>query len=133
MERPKFSKNHKTSKQCRYKPETGERLNFVRRDSLLFETNKSKSSKKVKKEPVYPESIMKALTNIKYLNNRMKKDNLDLEIIEDWKFVSMVVDRMLLLVFGVTFFVGTVGILMQAPSIYDKRDAITRFNFKKIK
>jgi hypothetical protein len=36
MERPKFSKNHKTSKQCRYKPETGERLNFVRRDSLLF-------------------------------------------------------------------------------------------------
>jgi nicotinic acetylcholine receptor, invertebrate len=76
---------------------------------------------------------MKALTNIKYLNNRMKKDNLDLEIIEDWKFVSMVVDRMLLLVFGVTFFVGTVGILMQAPSIYDKRDAITRFNFKKIK
>ena len=43
---------------------------------------------------------------------------------DDWKYVAMVIDRLLLWVFSVAFFVGTFGILLNAPSIYDQRKAL---------
>ena len=41
--------------------------------------------------------------------------------INDWKYASMVIDRLFLWIFGGASFIGTFGILMQAPSIYDER------------
>ena len=44
------------------------------------------------------------------------------QIREDWKFVAMVVDRLQLYVFFIVTTVGTVGILMDAPHIFEYVD-----------
>ncbi|UYV76005.1 unc-63 [Cordylochernes scorpioides] len=41
--------------------------------------------------------------------------------IEDWKYVAMVLDRLFLCIFLLATVVGTLGILLQAPSHYDDR------------
>jgi hypothetical protein len=40
---------------------------------------------------------------------------------EDWKYVAMVLDRLFLWIFTLAVLVGTAGIILQAPSIYDDR------------
>lgn len=46
------------------------------------------------------------------------------QIVEDWKFVSMVLDRFLLWVFTLSCIGGTLLIICQSPSLYDTRLAI---------
>lgn len=46
------------------------------------------------------------------------------QIIEDWKFVSMVLDRFLLWVFTLSCIGGTLLIICQSPSLYDTRPPI---------
>lgn len=43
------------------------------------------------------------------------------QIREDWKYVAMVLDRLFLWIFTTACFVGTLGIVLQAPTLYDKR------------
>uniref|UniRef100_A0A1B0CGC4 Putative acetylcholine receptor protein alpha 1 n=1 Tax=Lutzomyia longipalpis TaxID=7200 RepID=A0A1B0CGC4_LUTLO len=40
---------------------------------------------------------------------------------EDWKFVAMVLDRLFLWIFTIAVVVGTAGIILQAPTLYDTR------------
>lgn len=40
---------------------------------------------------------------------------------EDWKFVAMVLDRLFLWIFTIAVVVGTAGIILQAPTLYDSR------------
>lgn len=40
---------------------------------------------------------------------------------EDWKYVAMVIDRLFLWIFTLAVLVGTAGIILQAPSLYDDR------------
>jgi hypothetical protein len=46
------------------------------------------------------------------------------QVIEDWKYVSMVFDRFFLWVFTLACIVGTCAIIFQAPSLYDQRQPI---------
>ena len=43
---------------------------------------------------------------------------------EDWKYVAMVLDRLFLWIFTLAVCVGTAGIILQAPSLYDERKPI---------
>lgn len=45
---------------------------------------------------------------------------------EDWKYVAMVLDRLFLWIFTLAVCVGTAGIILQAPSLYDDRTPIDR-------
>lgn len=45
-------------------------------------------------------------------------------MIEDWKYVAMVLDRLFLWIFTVAVLVGTAGIILQAPTLYDDRQPI---------
>jgi len=47
-----------------------------------------------------------------------------LKVKEDWKYVAMVLDRLFLLIFTVAVLVGSAGIILQAPALYDTRSAI---------
>lgn len=47
-----------------------------------------------------------------------------LQIIEDWKYVAQVLDRLFLWIFTVAVLVGTAGIIFQAPTLYDDREPI---------
>lgn len=46
------------------------------------------------------------------------------QIVEDWKFVSMVLDRFLLWVFTLSCIGGTLLIICQSPSLYDTRTTV---------
>lgn len=45
---------------------------------------------------------------------------------EDWKYVAMVLDRLFLWIFTLAVLVGTAGIILQAPTLYDDRVPIDR-------
>ena len=46
------------------------------------------------------------------------------QVIEDWKFIARVLDRLFLIVFTAACLGGTAGIILRAPSIYDPRKPI---------
>uniref|UniRef100_A0A1I8F045 Uncharacterized protein n=1 Tax=Wuchereria bancrofti TaxID=6293 RepID=A0A1I8F045_WUCBA len=68
--------------------------------------------------------VIKAFENVCFIAELLKKKDRDAVIDEDWKFVAMVLDRLFLLLFSITCFLGTALILLQAPSLYDTRPAI---------
>ncbi len=45
---------------------------------------------------------------------------------QDWQFVAMVLDRLFLWIFASASIVGTLGIIVQAPTLYDTRVPLTR-------
>ncbi|XP_043247148.1 acetylcholine receptor subunit alpha-like [Amphibalanus amphitrite] len=55
-------------------------------------------------------------------NTRMKENSNKFK--EDWKYVAMVLDRLFLWIFTLAVVVGTAGIILQAPSLYDDRIAL---------
>lgn len=46
------------------------------------------------------------------------------QVKEDWKYVAMVLDRLFLWIFTLAVLVGTAGIILQAPTLYDDRRPI---------
>jgi nicotinic acetylcholine receptor, invertebrate len=46
------------------------------------------------------------------------------QVKEDWKYVAMVLDRLFLWIFTLAVVVGTAGIILQAPTLYDDRAPI---------
>ncbi|KAF8366410.1 unc-38 [Pristionchus pacificus] len=68
--------------------------------------------------------VVKAFENICFIAELLKKKDRDDKIDEDWKYVAMVLDRLFLLIFSATCFIGTILILLQAPSLYDGRTPI---------
>jgi hypothetical protein len=45
----------------------------------------------------------------------------------DWKFVAMIIDRLMLFIFSVVILIGTLLATMSAPSIFDTQIPITMF------
>ena len=43
------------------------------------------------------------------------------QVKQDWQFVAMVLDRLFLWIFTAACLVGTFGIIVQAPTLYDTR------------
>jgi len=48
------------------------------------------------------------------------------QVKEDWKYVAMVLDRLFLWIFTLAVLVGTAGIILQAPTLYDDRVPIDK-------
>ncbi|EGI58441.1 Acetylcholine receptor subunit alpha-like protein [Acromyrmex echinatior] len=65
--------------------------------------------------------IYRAIEGIRYIADHVKKEEDSNRIKEDWKYVAMVIDRLFLWIFLVTVIVGSAGIILQAPSLYDTR------------
>ncbi|TKR63621.1 hypothetical protein L596_027430 [Steinernema carpocapsae] len=72
----------------------------------------------------YSPPVIKAFENICFIAELLKKKDRDDKVDEDWKYVAMVLDRLFLIIFSFTCFFGTVWILLQAPTLYDGREAI---------
>ncbi|KAF8365877.1 unc-29 [Pristionchus pacificus] len=72
----------------------------------------------------YPLSheAVEAIDAIEYITQHLKKDEEYKMYRDDWKYVAMIIDRLLLYVFfGITFG-GTVGILFSAPHVFETVD-----------
>ncbi|CAD6184221.1 unnamed protein product [Caenorhabditis auriculariae] len=72
----------------------------------------------------YSPQVVKAFENICFIAELLKKKDRDDKIDEDWKYVAMVLDRLFLLIFSIACFVGTVIILLRAPTLYDDKTPI---------
>lgn len=72
---------------------------------------------------VCPE-LLKALDGILFIAQQKKRSEESIKVIEDWKYVAMVMDRLFLWIFTVAVLVGTAGIILQAPTLYDDRSPI---------
>ncbi|VDM12455.1 unnamed protein product [Wuchereria bancrofti] len=68
--------------------------------------------------------VVKAFENICFIAELLKKKDRDAKVDEDWKYVAMVLDRLFLLLLSIACFAGTITILLQAPTLYDTRQAI---------
>ncbi|CAO1378124.1 unnamed protein product [Diamesa hyperborea] len=65
--------------------------------------------------------LTKAMDGVTYIADHTKKEEESTRVKEDWKFVAMVLDRLFLWIFTIAVVVGTAGIILQAPTLYDNR------------
>ncbi|KFD58800.1 hypothetical protein M514_00493 [Trichuris suis] len=65
--------------------------------------------------------VLRAFQNVCFIARLLQKKDKDDKIDEDWKYVAMVFDRLFLWIFSIACFLGTVVILLRAPSLYDDR------------
>ncbi|XP_041444329.1 neuronal acetylcholine receptor subunit beta-4 [Xenopus laevis] len=61
----------------------------------------------------YNSGVHEAMDGVKFISEHMKSEDEEQSIIEDWKYVAMVVDRLFLWIFIIVCIVGTVGLFMQ--------------------
>lgn len=68
--------------------------------------------------------IYRALDGVRYIAECTKREEESCKVKEDWKYVAMVLDRLFLWIFTVAVLVGSAGIILQAPALYDTRESI---------
>uniref|UniRef100_A0AC34QQC7 Nicotinic acetylcholine receptor beta 1 subunit n=1 Tax=Panagrolaimus sp. JU765 TaxID=591449 RepID=A0AC34QQC7_9BILA len=75
----------------------------------------------------YPLSsdAMRAIDAIEYITDHLKQDETYKMYRDDWKYVAMIIDRLLLYVFFAITVGGTIGILFSAPYVFDQVDQAT--------
>lgn len=61
--------------------------------------------------------LQNILRELQFITNRMKKTDEEADLISDWKFAAMVVDRFCLIVFTMFTIIATVAVLLSAPHI----------------
>ncbi|CAG5129431.1 unnamed protein product [Candidula unifasciata] len=79
----------------------------------------------------YSKEIMEAIESVTFIAEHLKREDHDSSlpriwrrkypVMEDWKYVAMVLDRLFLWIFTTACVVGTFGIILQAPTLYDER------------
>jgi len=70
----------------------------------------------------YPMEFIKAEDDLRFIaNNLMDSDNFN-NIIEDWKYIALVFDRLLLYIFVIATVVGTLFLLLNQPFLLDSID-----------
>ncbi|XP_054892960.1 neuronal acetylcholine receptor subunit beta-4 isoform X1 [Poeciliopsis prolifica] len=57
--------------------------------------------------------VQEAMNGVRFVAEHMMSDDDDQSVIEDWKYVAMVVDRMFLWIFVIVCVVGTLGLFLQ--------------------
>ncbi|XP_017476284.1 PREDICTED: neuronal acetylcholine receptor subunit alpha-4-like [Rhagoletis zephyria] len=65
--------------------------------------------------------LLKAMDGVNYIAEQTRKEEESTRVKEDWKYVAMVLDRLFLWLFTIAVVVGTAGIILQAPTLYDTR------------
>nr|P91766.1 RecName: Full=Acetylcholine receptor subunit alpha-like; AltName: Full=MARA1; Flags: Precursor [Manduca sexta]CAA70928.1 nicotinic acetylcholine receptor alpha-like subunit [Manduca sexta] len=68
--------------------------------------------------------LHKAIDGINYIADQTRKEEESTRVKEDWKYVAMVLDRPFLWIFTLAVVVGSAGIILQAPTLYDERAPI---------
>ncbi|KAL5276800.1 nAChRb1 family protein [Megaselia abdita] len=64
----------------------------------------------------------KATEAVEFIAEHLRNEDLYIQTREDWKYVAMVIDRLQLYIFFLVTTLGTIGILMDAPHIFEYVD-----------
>ncbi|CCD73567.2 AcetylCholine Receptor [Caenorhabditis elegans] len=70
------------------------------------------------------EKLRKAEKNIHFIAKTLTDERRAQEAEADWQFVSLVIDRMLLIIFSFTITIGTILTIFSAPTMRDNREPI---------
>jgi len=62
--------------------------------------------------------IRRAIDGARFISEHIKEEDDSTMAKEDWKYVAFVLDRLFLWIFTTACFVGTFGIVLQAPTLY---------------
>ncbi|VDO75070.1 unnamed protein product [Heligmosomoides polygyrus] len=81
-----------------------------------------RKSKKTKRR-VDDVIFMNLLQQVRFIAEHFQHNERESEISDDWTFVAMVLDRLFLVIFSVLN-VGTMFIILEAPSLYDYSEAM---------
>ncbi|KAI5698200.1 hypothetical protein M8J76_003660 [Diaphorina citri] len=65
--------------------------------------------------------LHKAIAGVRFIADHTKTAVNDTKVREDWKYVAMVLDRLFLWIFTLAVLIGSAGIILQAPTLYDDR------------
>ncbi|CAD5208935.1 unnamed protein product [Bursaphelenchus xylophilus] len=65
------------------------------------------------------EEAIKAMDAVDYITQHLKRVNRYKKIKDEWKYVAMVIDRLLLYVFFAVTVGGSMGILLSAPNVFE--------------
>jgi len=65
--------------------------------------------------------LEKAINSVRFVAQHVKNQDRYNKVADDWKYVAMVLDRILLWIFSFACVAGTCGIILVAPSLYDTR------------
>ncbi|KAK7063037.1 extracellular ligand-gated ion channel activity protein [Halocaridina rubra] len=69
----------------------------------------------------YCPEVIKAFEGVRFIADHTRREEESVRVKEDWKYVAMVLDRLFLWIFTLAVLVGTAGIILQAPTLYDDR------------
>ncbi|XP_037093025.1 acetylcholine receptor subunit alpha-like isoform X1 [Pollicipes pollicipes] len=72
----------------------------------------------------YCPEVYRAFEGVKFIAESTRREQDTTRVREDWKYVAMVLDRLFLWIFTLAVLVGTAGIILQAPTLYDDRRPI---------
>lgn len=86
----------------------------------------------VSTEPIADPRIKKAVEDIAYIAESMQGDDEDGNFCDDWKWMSLVLDRFFLWVFTIAVILGTLVIFLNAPTLYDTSRPITESIVSKV-
>ncbi|ESO04881.1 hypothetical protein HELRODRAFT_78292 [Helobdella robusta] len=75
--------------------------------------------------PFPHQSLMNgAMYGVSFISDHVKQQDDFMRVKHDWQYVAMVLDRLFLWVFTSACLVGTFGIIVQAPTLYDFRSPL---------
>lgn len=116
QEKHKSKDRRKSMAQDRFKPYTSfgkETSDFLSPDYKPYGQRKEKST-----------PVKSAVDSVCYIADHLRNAEADDEVIEDWKYAAMVMDRLFLWVFTLSCAAGTFAIILRAPTIYDNTKAL---------
>ncbi|XP_070543393.1 neuronal acetylcholine receptor subunit beta-4-like [Ptychodera flava] len=90
----------------------------------IFKTDHNHTNKPKQRKRVPPE-VREAIDSVKFIADHLRNDDEFKTVNEEWKYVAMVIDRIFLWVFLIAVICGSGGIILSAPLIFDKYDALT--------
>ncbi|CAI5453896.1 unnamed protein product [Caenorhabditis angaria] len=95
--------------------------------TIFKKSDPSRVKKTVKREPSQTKEKLsdeaeKAIEAIEYITTHLTQDNKYKQQREEWMFVSVVIDRLLLYMFFAVTTGGTMGILLSAPNVFEHVD-----------
>ncbi|KAK3098157.1 hypothetical protein FSP39_016756 [Pinctada imbricata] len=88
----------------------------------IHNSTKDLSSAAVLQTESLDPTYQRAVNAIRFIKTHLKKEDEYDTVIDDWKYVASVLDRLLLVVFLTVTLSGTFGIFFQAPYIFDHID-----------
>uniref|UniRef100_W6NBM6 Neurotransmitter-gated ion-channel transmembrane region domain containing protein n=1 Tax=Haemonchus contortus TaxID=6289 RepID=W6NBM6_HAECO len=81
--------------------------------------------RKPKKNKEFVDDVLfiNLLQQVRFIADHFRHNERESEVSDDWTFVAMVLDRLFLIIFSVLN-VGTMFIILEAPSLYDYSKAM---------